>query len=128
MIIKSLKKKKEFKLNLFLKIYFFVSFLFIIIFSAVFFNSGYWKQIKNPFFERYYNSGVNHYLKIFKIQYYAFLSNFYHLDEVELNISFKNVLKLENERSEALSRDPFAGGSSFQFSEVPCFANGLKGL
>ena len=123
MIIKSLKKKREFKTNLFFKLYFFVSLIFLLIFSGIFFNSGYWKQIKNPFLDRYYNSGVNNYIKIFQIKYYAILSNFYQLDEIELNLSFKNVLKLENERNEALSRDKFAGGSSFQFTEVPASIN-----
>ena len=92
MIIKSLKKKRELKINLFFKLYFFISLVFLIIFSSIFFNSGYWKQIKNPFLDRYYNSGVNHYLKIFKIQYYAVLSNFYQSDEIQLNLSFKNSL------------------------------------
>ena len=49
------------------------------------------------------------------------MSNFYQLEEIELNLSFKNVLKLENEREEALSRDPFAGGSSFPIHRSASF-------
>ncbi|MDA9702854.1 hypothetical protein N9U95_06055 [Candidatus Pelagibacter sp.] len=123
MIIKSYVKKQKSKRNLFLRLYFFLTIIFFLVFITFFFNTGYWGQIKNPFLNRFYNSGVNNYLKIFEIKYSALLSNFYNFKKINLNLSFKNVLKLEKEREEVLSKDQIAGGASFIFKEVPVKIN-----
>jgi len=119
-IKKKVNKKKNFHyFNKFLKIYF--SSTLIISFASIlfFFNTGYWNQIKDPFLERLYKSSVNQYSNIFSIGYGAIKGIFYDIPEVNINISFNNLLKIENDRKKVKEIIGLDAGGSYNFLEVP---------
>ena len=57
------------------------------------------------------------YLNIFEIGFYALRGTFYNIPELNINISFKNIIKLENDRNNA-PKDQLAG-MLYNFLEVP---------
>ena len=82
----------------------------------LFFNTGYWKQYKSSFLIRLYKSSTNYYLNIFEIGFYALRGTFYNIPELNINISFKNIIKLENDRDNASKvSDP----TLYNFLEIP---------
>lgn len=123
MRLKSLKKIQQSKFNLFLKLYFFVTILFGLFFIIFILNSGYWKEIKDRYSKRFFLSGTNNYLKIYDIGFKSIISNFYEIDNLNLNISFKNRLKLEKDRDEVLKIDATNPGTTFKFKEVKAVAD-----
>lgn len=109
------KKKRKINLNSFLKVYFFLSIFIISSLSLLFFNTGYWKNYKNEFLHRLHVSSVYNYIYLPKILYNGFKSKFYKIDKINLNISFENVINLENQRSKVIKK----GGLIKNFTEVP---------
>ena len=122
MRLKSLKKIQQSKFNLFLKLYFFVTILFGLFFIIFILNSGYWKEIKDRYSKRFFLSGTNNYLKIYDIGFKSIISNFYEIDNLNLNISFKNRLKLEKDRDEVLKIDATNPGTTYKFKKVKAVA------
>ena len=120
MRIKSIKKKKKIKnylLNYFLISYFLISITFIFLFVILFFNTGYWSNYKDQFLNRLYTSSVNNYIYLPKIYSKKLKAKFYKIPELNLNISFKNQINLENQRVKALKT--FATGDDTTiFEEV----------
>jgi hypothetical protein len=108
------KKKQKININLFLKIYFILSILIIGSISLLFFNTGYWNNYKNQFLYRLYVSSVNNYIYLPKIIFNAVKSKFYNIEKLNLNISFENIINLENQRDKALKNQ----GWSINFSNV----------
>ena len=100
LITKKSTRKKNSYFSIFLKFYFFVSLILLISILLLFFNTGYWNQYKKPFLNRLYTSSVNYYLNIFEIGFYALRGTFYNIPELNINISFNNVIKLENNRKD----------------------------
>ena len=120
LITKKNTQKKKLYFNIFLKFYFFVSLILLISILLLFFNTGYWNQYKKPFLNRLYKGSTNYYLNIFEIGFYAFRGIFYDLPELNINISFKNVVKLENQRNNALKKTPPKEREViYKFLEVP---------
>ena len=117
LITKENTQKKKSYFSIFLKFYFFVSLILLISILFLFFNTGYWNQYKKPFLNRLYKGSVNYYLNIFEIGFYALKGTFYNIPELNINISFKNITKLENDRNNA-TKDP-DGGAFYNFLEVP---------
>ena len=105
MIIKKEEKKnKEFfsKFTVFLYFYFLtslvgLSFLIIAIFQSQLFN-----QKKNKFLDYFSKAGRYEYLYLPKIFYKAVKSNFYKLENIDLEISFENMIILENLRNKSI--------------------------
>ena len=93
---KSTQKKKSY-FSIFFKFYFFVSLILLISILLLFINTGYWNQYKAPFLNRLYKGSTNYYLNIFEIGFYALRGTFYNIPELNINISFKNIIKLEND-------------------------------
>ena len=98
------RQKKKSYFSIFFKFYFFVSLILLISILLLFFNTGYWNQYKAPFLTRLYQSSVNYYLNIFEIGFYALRGTFYNIPELNINISFKNLIKLENDRNNAMNK------------------------
>ena len=103
MKIKSSSVKKKIKIpELFYKLYFFISIIVVLLTSILFFNTGYWKNYKNEFLHRLHLSSVYYYIKLPEMIFMSFRSNFYKIEKINLNISFENVINLENQRKKAL--------------------------
>ena len=116
LITKKNTHKKKSYFGIFLKFYFFVSLILLISILLLFFNTGYWNQYKAPFLNRLYKGSVNYYLNIFEIGFYALRGTFYNIPELNINISFKNTIKLENDRNNVMKAKY---GTQYNFLEVP---------
>ena len=103
MIIKENFKKKKFDLNKFFKFYFVISILLIISFFSIFFNTGLWIKNKNYYLDRIYFNGLNHYINIFEITYKGFKSFFYDYEEINIDLSYENLIILEKNRKEIIN-------------------------
>ena len=113
-----IKKKNNINLfNFFLKIYFYTSIILAIPIIILFFNTGYWSNYKNKFFDRLYTSSVINYMHIPEILYLKTKSKFYDIPHLNLNLSFENELNLENQRNNALEYFKQYGESG-AFAEV----------
>ena len=119
LITKKNRQKKKLYFSIFLKFYFFVSLILSISILLLFFNTGYWNQYKNPFLNRLYKGSINYYLNIFEIGFYALRGTFYNIPELNINISFRNIIKLENDRNNASARKSPNKGMIYSFLEVP---------
>ena len=117
LITKKNTQKKNSYFSIFLKFYFFVSLILLISILLLFFNTGYWNQYKPPFLNRLYKGSVNYYLNIFEIGFYALRGTFYNIPELNINISFKNIIKLENDRNNVAKE--IKEGFNYNFLEVP---------
>ena len=116
------KKKKKINFNYFLKFYFIISVLLIISFFSIFFNTGIWINNKNEFLNRAYYNGLNHYLNIFEITSKGLKSFFYEYEEVNIDLSYENLIILEQNRKEIIDNSHDGIRSKNQeFSEVEGF-------
>jgi len=123
MIIKDTpKKKKKNIFNNFLKAYFVFSFLLIIFFITIFFNSGIWINNKNEILHKIYVNGYNHHINIFKITFKGFKSLFYDYEEINIDLPLENLIVLEKNRTEIInnSKDGMRARNQ-EFSEVKGF-------
>ena len=102
MIIKEHSPKKKFSFNIFFKFYFAISILLIASFLAIFFNTGMWINNKNDILNRAYKNGLNNYLHIVEIKYKGFKSFFYDYEEMNIDLSYENLIILENNRKEII--------------------------
>ena len=120
MIVKKrvIKKGRNFYFDKLLKIYFFSTVTIASLIILFFLNTGYWNQIKDPFLERLHKSSVIHYLKIFEIGTNSIKGFFYKIPELNINISFENLIKIENDRTKVLETAGGSGGA-YDFLEVP---------
>ena len=121
LITKKSTRKKRSYFNIFLKFYFFASLILLISILFLFFNTGYWNQYKKPFLTRLYKGSVNYYLNIFEIGFHALKGAFYTFPELNINISFNNIIKLENDRNSAMIKKGQGPtrGMIYSFLEVP---------
>ena len=102
-IKKEIKKKKLFNIiNKFLLVYFFLSIAAISIPAAMFLKSSGFKETKVKLLDKFSRSGRINYIYFPEILYGAFKSNFSNFEKINLEISFENILVLENLRSESL--------------------------
>jgi hypothetical protein len=116
-IKKKQKDKKKFS-NLFLKFYFYLTSLLAIIFISIFLNTGLWNNIKIPLIDKFYSSSINYYLNIFDIAFKAIKGNFVKLPDLNIDISFNNVVKVEEDRKRVNNISGKAGGTSYDFKNV----------
>ena len=58
-------------------------------------------------------------MNIFEIGFYALRGTFYSIPELNINISFKNVIKLENDRNNVMKDVDADAGHTYNFLEVP---------
>ena len=115
-ITKKRTRKKSSYFNIFLKFYSYLSLILLACILLLLFNTGYLNKYKIAFLKRFYKSSVNYYIDIFPIGFNALKGAFYTFPELNISISFKNVIKLENNRKDAINEpDPH----SFNFLEVP---------
>ena len=117
----SSKKNKSFHFNFFFKAYFFVTIIFLTLFLILFFNTGYWKNYKNTFFDRLHSRSVINYIYTPEILLKKIRAKFYKIQNLNINISFKNQLNLENQRTNAIKA--FNSGNGAIFSEVNASIN-----
>lgn len=119
MIIKDKKKKFFFNFNIFFRIYFFLSIIIVIGTLLIFFNSGLWIVNKNKILDKIYSSGVNHYLSLPIILSNSLTSYFNKLEEINLNISYLDLVELEKERNKILDSSIYKiRDQDFLFNEV----------
>ena len=118
MIIKKQQKNKKKFSNLFLKFYFYLTSLLAIIFISFFLTTGFWHNIKTPLNDKLYSSSINHYFNIFDIAFKAIKGNFVKLPDLNINISFNNVVKIEEDRKRVNNISGKAGGTSYDFKNV----------
>ena len=112
---KSTRKKRSY-FGIFSKFYSYLSLILLACILLLLLNTGYLNKYKDVFLYRLYKSSVNYYMDIFPIVFHALKGTFYTFPELNINISFNNVIKLENNRKDAINEpDPH----SFNFLEVP---------
>ena len=106
MIIKKIvsKEKKVYKklFNFFLISYFFVTALIGLLFFLFLINSHFLKSKVSNILDHLSKAGRIEYIYILDIARQAFLSNFYKLETLDINISFDNIIKLESDREKAI--------------------------
>lgn len=115
------KKTKTKKLNsffeIFFKLYFIITIVLTIPIIVLFFNTGYWSSYKDQIFDRLYTSEVINYIRLPEILLLKVQSKFYKIPHLNLNITFKDQLNLENQRINALESFNKIGRSR-SFKEV----------
>ena len=116
LITKKSTRKKGSYFAIFSKFYSYLSLILIACILLLIFNTGYSNKYKTSFLKRFYKSSVNYYIDIFPIGFHALKGAFYTFPELNINISFKNVIKLENNRKDLLKQ---GRGYTFGFLEVP---------
>ena len=118
MIIKKEKINKNKFSQLFYKIYFYTTLILLIIFVTIFFKSGLWNNIKLPFLDRVYSSSINNYLNIFDITVKSIKGKFIKVPEINIDISFNNIIKIENDRNEVNKISGETRGDAYEFTNV----------
>ncbi len=106
MIIKKEERRKKnslFKFTTFLYIYFFTSVIGVSILAIAIFQSQVFTQKKDKFLDYLSNGGRYEYLYLPVIVFKAIKSNFYNLENVDLEIPFEKTIILENLRKDSIS-------------------------
>ena len=108
MILKKKNSKKFFFnsniISKLLYIYFFLSVSVGILFLIFFFTSFKFKTKTGELFEYLSKAGRIEYINLPKISWMAFKSNFYSLPQVDIELGFDEILKLEEDRSKAIEQ------------------------
>ncbi len=105
MIIKKEEKKKKssfFKFTTFLYLYFFTSLIVMSILVIVIFQSQAFNQKKNKYLGYFSKAGRYEYLYLPIIAFKAVKSNFYKLENIDLEIPFEKTIVLENLRKQSI--------------------------
>ena len=110
------KKKKYFFFNKFLFFYFLSTISIAIIFCVFIFTSSYFKTKTFKFLDHFSKAGRFEYIYIFDIGWNAIKSNFYPIKKIDLEISFENILIIENYRKKAIENETL--GNSENIPEV----------
>ena len=116
LITKKSTRKKRSYFSIFLKFYSYLSLILLACILLLLLSTDYLNKYKEAFLYRFYKSSVNYYIDIFPIGFHALKGLFYTFPELNINISFNNVIKLENNRKDLIKKAP---GYSFGFLEVP---------
>ena len=118
MIIKQ-KQKNVIKISsLFFKLYFYITSILAFCFITLFFNTGLWTNIKEPLLDRFYSSSINNYLNIFDITVKSINGNFIKIPNLNIDISFNNIIKIEDDRKSVNKISGPSGGSSYKFKNA----------
>jgi len=106
MIIKKEEKKKKFffSFNRLLYFYFFSTLTAGIFIIISILQSQTFEQKKSKFLHYLSEGGRIEYFYLPKIAFKAFKSNFYKIDNINLEINFDDILKLENVRKDAIAK------------------------
>ena len=104
------KERKKIFFNKFLIFYFFSTISIFLIFLIFILTSSVFNKKINTFLDHFSKAGRFEYLYIFNISVDALKSNFYHLEKLDLEINFKEILKVENFRKIAI-KDKTLGSS-----------------
>ena len=105
---------------MFYRIYFYSTLLISILFLIFFFQTGFWEKNKFKFFERINLNGIENYKFYPKILSYKAISLFQNQKKIEVYISPKNMLKIEDNREEILNhlKNIKAKNSSTKFKHL----------
>lgn len=106
MIIIEEKKKKNilFSFNKFLFLYFFITLIFGLILAGFIFSSYTFSKTKNNFLYYFSKVGRYEYLYLPNITIKALKSNFYKINNINLEIKFDDILIIENIRKDAIAQ------------------------
>ena len=88
--------------NFFYKFYFFFTLIVFTFFVFVFFQTGFWENNKKKFFNRINLNGIVNYIHLPEIFFYKFNSFFESQKEIKLDISQKNLIKIEDNRNKIM--------------------------
>ena len=107
MIIKKEKKKKRkifFSFNRFLYFYFFSTLTASILIVVAILQSQTFEQKKKKFLHYLYEGGRIEHIYLPQIAFKALKSNFYKIDDLNLEIKFDDILKIEKIRKDAIAK------------------------
>ena len=106
MIIKKENKKTKYSnfLNKFLIIYFFISIIIISIPTLIVFKSSTFKISKANFLDKISRSGRYNYIHLPQIIYESIKANFSSFEKIDLEISFEDILLIENLRTKSVTK------------------------
>ena len=132
MILKE-KKFKKYKLSInfskkFLLFYFIITFLFLSIFTYFLLTSSQFNSYKNILFSKISKAGRYEIIYLPQIFYRGLKSKFYNFDQMNINISFENLLIIENFRQKSIENSRL--GNMDEVPRVRAFIdfNGKKTL
>ncbi len=118
---KTKKIKKEKNLSRFYKYYFYLT-IFLFFFSTLtFFNSGIWAMYKEKIYDRLNIYGFTNYKYLPSIVLHSAKGFFTEVDTLYLNINYKQVIKLEKNRSDKKKHQkgyffPYDDGGGYPFN------------
>lgn len=118
---KSQKIKKKFNFSTFYKYYFFLTIFLFSFSSIIFFNSGIWTMYKEKIYDRLNIYGFTNYKYLPSIVLYSIKGFFTEVDTLYLNINYKQVIKLEKNRSDKKKLQeghffPYDNGGGYPFN------------
>jgi hypothetical protein len=120
------KEKKNFFLNKFLIFYFFSTLSILLIFLVFIFTSSLFNKKVNIFLDHFSKAGRFEYLYIFNMGFNALKSNFYHLEKLDLEINFKEILKVENFRKTAIKNKSLGNSENIPIVKGNLILNSKK--
>ncbi len=129
MIIKKEERRKKnslFKFTTFLYIYFFTSVIGASILAIAIFQSQVFTQKKDKFLDYLSNGGRYEYLYLPIIVFKALKSNFYNLENVDLEIPFEKTIILENLRKDSISNGSLPPADKMPRVKTKIIYNGEK--
>jgi hypothetical protein len=68
--------------------------------------------------DRFYSSSINNYLNIFDITVKSINGNFIKIPNLNIDISFNNIIKIEDDRKSVNKITGLSGGSSYKFKNA----------
>lgn len=97
---KKIEKKKFF--NVFLRLYFFLTFAVAFLFIIFFITSHKVHTTTYKILDHLSKAGRIQYIHIFEIAFAALKSPFYDIDKIDFEIDFDNIVTIENDRKKAI--------------------------
>lgn len=88
--------------NFFYKFYFFFTLILFTFFFFLFFQTGFWENNKKEFSRKINLNGIVNYIYLPEIYFYKLNSFFESQKEIKLDISQKNLIKIENNRNKIM--------------------------
>ena len=108
---------KLFNKHLFYKFYFFFTLILLLSICFIFFQTGIWEKNKREFLKRVNQNGVANYIYLPEIFFYKLNSFFETQKKIKLDITQKNLIKIENNRKKIIEN----GKHSVPFEKAKVF-------
>lgn len=107
--------------NFFYKFYFFFTIICFVFTCLIFFQTGFWEKNRKEYQKRIYSNGIINYKYLPEIFYFKINSLFEKQKKIYIDLSQKNLIKIENNRKDILKYSkqsvPFQKTTAFILNE-----------